>query len=143
VHVRSSVLGLVGIIDLVEVHSEGDRRRFVPVETKRGMRKKWLRDDVQLCAQAIALEEMTGTMISEGAIFHAASKKRRVVRFSSELRLSTANAAARLHAILAAREVPLPVADERCPACSLRDPCQPGALLPAGSLAVHLRRALE
>jgi CRISPR-associated exonuclease Cas4 len=143
IFVRSERLRLVGVIDAIEVHASLNGIRFVPVETKRGPRRRWARDDVQLCAQAMALEEMTSTEIAEGAIFHDASKRRRIVRFSGELRRVTADAAARLHAIVAASEVPPPVSDERCPSCSLADPCQPGALLPAGSLAAHLRSALE
>jgi CRISPR-associated exonuclease Cas4 len=143
VFVRSERLRLVGVIDDVEVHAAATGVRFVPVETKRGARRRWARDDVQLCAQAIALEEMTATEVSEGAIFHDASKRRRIVRFSSDLRRVTADAAARLHAIIASSEVPPPVSDERCPSCSLIGPCQPSALLPAGSLAAHLRTALE
>jgi len=143
VHVRSERLRLTGIIDLVEVHGVGAQRRFVPVETKRGPRRRHANDEVQLCAQAIALEEMTGAAVLEGAIFHAASKRRRVVKLTLDLRARTESAAERLHAIVAAREVPPPVADARCPDCSLRDACQPDAVLPAGSLVAHLRRALQ
>jgi CRISPR-associated exonuclease Cas4 len=143
VRVRSERLRLSGIIDTVEVHDDGRGQRFVPVETKHGPRRRWERDDVQLCAQAMALEEMTGAVVPEGSIFHSASKRRRVVLFTADLRDATARAAARLHAMFALREVPLPVADERCPPCSLFDACQPHGLLPAGSLAVHLRRAVE
>jgi CRISPR-associated exonuclease Cas4 len=143
VYVRSATLRLAGFIDALEVHRTREVISFYPVETKRGARRRWARDDVQLCAQAIALEESTGASISEGAIFHDASKRRRVVKFTPQLRELTAKAAERLHAIIGTREVPAPVADERCPHCSLSQACQPDALLPPGSLARHLRRALE
>ncbi len=143
VHVRSDRLRLTGIIDMVEVHGEPPSRRFVPVETKRGPRKRWARDDIQLCAQAMALEEMTGVGIPEGAIFHATSQRRRPVLLTAELRRDTERAASRLHAIVAAREVPAPVADGRCPPCSFVEACQPDGVLPPGSLASHLRRAFE
>ena len=144
VHVRSERLGLVGIIDALEVHTARDGARlFYPVETKRGPRRKWARDDVQLCAQAMCVEEMTGIAIEEGAIFHHGSKRRRVVPFTPVLREATERAAARLHAIIAAREVPPPVNDARCPGCSLLGACQPQARLPAGSLAARLREALK
>jgi CRISPR-associated exonuclease Cas4 len=143
VHVRCERLRLRGVIDLVEVHGEGAARRFVPVETKRGPRRRWERDEIQLCAQAMALEEMTGVEVPHGAIFHAASQRRRNVHLTSELRRATEGAAARLHAMFAAREVPAPVADARCPPCSLRAVCQPDAVLPAGSLALQLEKALE
>jgi CRISPR-associated exonuclease Cas4 len=143
IFVRSERLHLVGVIDAVEVHPGTSRGRFVPIETKRGARRRWIRDDVQLCAQAMGLEEMTATEITEGAIFHHASKRRRVVPFTDDLRRATADAAKRLHALVAAREVPRPVSDERCPSCSLIDPCQPNAFLPAGSLATLLQTVLE
>lgn len=143
VHVRSDRLRLAGIIDLVDVHQDADRRRFVPVETKRGARKRWLRDEVQLCAQAMALEEMTGASIELGAIFHAASQRRRPVRLDDTLRRVTEQAATRLHALFANAEVPPPRADERCPSCSLHGACQPSAVLPPGSLASHLQLALR
>jgi CRISPR-associated exonuclease Cas4 len=143
VHVRSDRLRLRGIIDLVEVHGHAPPFRFVPVETKKGRRRRWERDEVQVCAQAMALEELTQVDIVEGAIFHAASNRRRVVRFDEPLRQVTATYAARLHAIVAAGEVPLAVADARCPPCSLRPACQPGVALPPGSLVSRIRRALE
>jgi len=129
-------------VDLVEVHVQGDRCRFVPVETKRGARERHANDEVQLCAQAMALEEMTGTAIGEGAIFHARSKRRRIVRFTPDLRVQTERAAARLHAIIDAREVPAAVFDDKCRSCSLREACQPESSAATGALATALRRAL-
>jgi CRISPR-associated exonuclease Cas4 len=143
VRVRSERLGLAGVIDALEVHEDGAAKSFFLVETKRGKRQKWARDDVQLCAQAMAVEEMTGAAVTEGAIFYDGSKRRRGVTFTPELRLATEQAAARLHTLIAAREVPPPVADKRCPPCSLVEACQPHAALPAGSLAARLGRALE
>ncbi|MGH7295006.1 MAG: CRISPR-associated protein Cas4 [Polyangiaceae bacterium] len=143
VHVRSERLRLTGIVDALEVRGEPGSPSFYPVETKRGARRRWVRDEIQLCAQAMAIEEMAGTSIVEGAIFHDGSKRRRVVRFTSALRCATEAAAARLHRMVAANEVPPPVADERCPACSLAGACQPHVIVPPGSLARHLRRAFE
>lgn len=138
VHVRSDRLRLRGVIDALEVHADGAAVRLVPIETKRGARRQWDRDDVQLCAQAMALEEMSGVAIAEGAIFHAASKRRRVVAVSAELREQTAEAARRLHEIVARREIPPPVCDARCEECSLEPACQPHAR----SLARTLREAV-
>lgn len=143
VHVRSERLGLAGVADAVEIHGPPSDPGFFVVETKRGARRRWARDDVQLCAQSMAIEEMTGASIPEGAIFHEGSRRRRVVRLTTELRRTTEAAAARLHALVAARAVPPPVNDERCPQCSLAGACQPHALLPAGSLVARLREALE
>jgi CRISPR-associated exonuclease Cas4 len=125
VRVRSDRLRLRGIMDALEVHERAGVTRYLPVETKHGPRRRWERDDVQLCAQAMALEEMTGAVIAEGAIFHAQSKRRRLVRLTAELRAATEDAARRLHEIVASRQVPPPVRDARCPPCSLSGPCQP------------------
>ena len=122
VYVRSDVLGVAGLADVVEVHP---KNRFVVVETKRGPRRRRANTDVQVCAQAIALEEMTGSAHVEAAVFHAASKRRRVVKLTPALRETTTRAAARLHEIVEQRFVPRPVFDERCAGCSLRDACQP------------------
>ena len=143
VRVMSERLGLSGIIDLVEVHGEGAARKLVPVETKLGPRRRWESDEVQLCAQAMALEEMTGLEVAEGAIFHAASKRRRAVEITPALREATEKAVRRLRAVFAAREVPPPVNDARCPPCSLRAACQPGLDLGGDALSFHLKRALE
>lgn len=139
VRVRSERLRLRGIIDVVEVHETDAGMWFLPVETKRGRRRRWQRDDVQLCAQAMALEEMVGAPVAEGAIFHAVSKRRRVVKLDAALRRATETAARELHALFAQRRVPSPVRDERCPQCSLAAACQPDD----SGLPRSLRDAIE
>ena len=140
-HVRSTRLGLRGLIDALEVRTPPTRPRFLIIETKRSKRRKWARDEVQLCAQAMALEEMTGEAIDRGVIFHAGSKRRRVVLLAPELRSRTQSAATRLHEIIRRREIPPPVNDERCAGCSLRGPCQPAG--GTGTLRAALRGILE
>lgn len=137
---RSQRLGLRGIADVVEFHPtvDGGERPY-PVEYKRGRRARWLHDEVQLCAQAMALEEMMGVDVPEGAIFHGASKRRRIVAVSADLRAQTVDLAARLHEMVRRKEVPAPVLDARCEACSLRGACVPEA----GREALSLRGALE
>ncbi|HEY1553725.1 MAG TPA: CRISPR-associated protein Cas4 [Kofleriaceae bacterium] len=142
VHVRSGMLRLRGVIDALEIRGDGVGVRYVPVETKRGPRRKWQRDEIQLCAQAMAVEEMTGVVLEEGAIFHAASKVRRTVKLTAELRHATADAARRLHNLITSREVPPPVADERCPPCSLVGPCQPYSNVQVPTLREALIRSL-
>jgi CRISPR-associated exonuclease Cas4 len=139
VRVRSERLRLRGVIDTVEVHESDEGTWFLPVETKRGPRRRWERDDVQLCAQAMALEEMVGERIVEGAIFHAASKRRRVVTLDAALRSTTEDAARELHALFLERRLPPPVRDRRCPQCSLIAACQPNDL----DLPRTLRDAIE
>ncbi len=99
-----------------------------PVEYKRGRRKKWDNDDVQLCAQALCLEEMLGVDVPRGAIFHIKSKRRREVLFTPALRQKTEDTAARLHELIASGKTPPPVLKPQCDGCSLRDICLPEAL---------------
>lgn len=142
--VRSARLGLRGVADVVEFHpTPSGAERPYPVEYKRGGRRRHLHDEVQLTAQALALEEMTGAAVPEGAIYHAASRRRRVVKIDAALRATTADAALRLRAVLAARALPRPVLDARCDDCSLRPACQPEALVAGHGLAEALRRALR
>ena len=93
---KSDRLRLVGKADVVEFHprADGPDQPF-PVEYKRGKRRKWDNDDVQLCAQAICLEEMLGIPIPRGAIYHIKTKRRRDVEFTPTLRNKTEMAARR------------------------------------------------
>ena len=96
-----------------------------PVEYKRGKRKKWDNDDVQLCAQAMCLEEMLGVPVPRGAIFHIQSKRRREVVFTDKLRKKTEATAARLHELIASGVTPAAVLKPQCDGCSLREVCLP------------------
>src|SRR5262249_1050212 len=89
--VWSQRLGLNGKCDIVEQRPDGS---LYPVEFKLGKRRRWHNDDAQLCAQALCLEEMFGTSVPRGAVFHADSKRRREVEFTAELRASTERAIA-------------------------------------------------
>src|SRR5262249_26087966 len=117
---RSNRLRLVGVADLVEFRPEP-----FPIEYNRGRRRRWDNADVQLCAQALCLEEMLQVSVSRGAIFHVRSKRRRSVEFDAQLRRTTEEAVARLHALLESGEVPPPVLHPKCKACSLHDLCMP------------------
>lgn len=99
-----------------------------PIEYKRGKRRRWNNDDVQLCAQAICLEEMLGTVVPAGAVFHVQSKRRRDVLFSPTLRRQTEAAASQLHVLLAARKAPPPLLHPKCRECSVHDLCMPDLL---------------
>lgn len=110
-------LNLTGRGDAVEFHPDG---RVVPVDYKSGPRRARRADEVQLCAQALCLEEMLGIAVPEGAIFHAPERRRRVVAFTGALRAEVVRAAAEVSAMLAAAWLPAPVNDARCPDCSLR-----------------------
>lgn len=119
-------LGLIGKADVVEFELDGTP---YPVEYKVGSRAKvpWIAacDDLQLAAQAICLEEMTGKPVPAGALFYARSKRRREVRIGATLRRRVEEAAAAVRALFAAAVLPAPTFDERCEKCSLADICQP------------------
>ncbi|MBA4192067.1 MAG: CRISPR-associated protein Cas4 [Planctomycetaceae bacterium] len=122
-------LRIVGVSDLVEFQPDinGPDVPF-PVEYKRGKKRKWDNDEVQLCAQAICLEEMLGVVVPAGAIFHVKSKHRRDVSFTPALRKKTEDTANRLHALLATRTAPPPVLHPKCKQCSLHRLCMPELL---------------
>lgn len=116
--------GLAGVADVVEVLPDGSPR---PVEYKSGRAKPRLADEVQLAAQALCLEEMFGVDIPQGFIYHVASRKRRDVTFTPELRGAVLEARDGVRALLGSGKLPPPAADERCQLCSLFDACEPFA----------------
>lgn len=123
-------LGLVGKADAVEFEGGGTP---YPVEYKHGSRHKRADiaacDDVQLAAQAMCLEAMTGKPVGEGALFYARSKRRRVVPITPALRAGVEATAAAVREMLESGALPPPTADRsRCRECSLKDVCQPEAV---------------
>lgn len=124
--VWSDRLGLIGKADVVEFEPDGTAH---PVEYKVGNRAKaaWIAacDDVQLAAQALCLEEMTGKPVPAGALFYAKSKRRREVSIDGALRGRVEEATAAVRAMIDAGAVPPPTNDARCAKCSLADLCQP------------------
>ncbi|WP_456380575.1 CRISPR-associated protein Cas4 [Thiolapillus sp.] len=119
----SERLGLVGKADVVEFLPDGTP---YPVEYKQGKRHKREHDDIQLAAQAICLEEMTGLAVPEGAIYHHKSRRRRVVQIIVPLRQQVETLTHAVRRMLANGKLPPPVEDSSlCRACSLRDICQP------------------
>lgn len=123
--VWSDRLGLTGRCDAVEFRQDGS---VYPVETKHGPRKAKIHDDLQLAAQALCLEEMTGKSVPRGAIYHHSSRRRREVIITEALRGHVEEVTAAVHALLVSGKLPPPVNDARCKECSLKDICQPEAL---------------
>jgi CRISPR-associated exonuclease Cas4 len=117
---RSTRLRLIGVADLIELRPEP-----YPIEYKRGRRRRWDNDDVQLCAQALCLEEMLGVSVRAGAVYHVRSRRRREVVFDSTLRQTTEDAVERLHALLRSGVTPPPVLHPKCKSCSLYNVCLP------------------
>jgi len=117
-------LGLVGRADVVEFHGDVP----YPVEYKHGPRREKEHDDLQLCAQALCLEEMTGQSVPKGAIFHHSSRRRREVEFTPTLREKVEQSVAEIRALLASSVLPPAVNDARCKHCSLQDSCLPSVV---------------
>lgn len=123
--VWSERLGLIGKCDVVEFYPDG---RIYPVEFKHGKKRAKAHDDIQLTAQAICLEEMTGKPVSHGAIYHHSSRRRREVAITDALRRQVEETVAAVRALLVSGTLPSPVNDARCKECSLKEICQPHAL---------------
>lgn len=124
VELRSDRLRLYGVADAVEWSPRGPR----PVETKRGPVVERLADRVQLCAQALCLEEMLDTRVDAGVLFYAQSHRRVEVAIDAALRQTTEAAAARMQAIVACGELPTPLFGPKCRRCSMEPLCQPRVL---------------
>lgn len=138
----STRYGLAGKADIVEL------RQGVPcpVEYKKGRRRQFENDDIQLCAQALCLEEMFGATVTEGFIYHAASKRRRQVVIDERLRAETIQTIAAVRQMLAEARVPAAELKPRCDGCSLRGVCLPelsGAAASAARQAQYQRELLE
>ncbi|MBI5135700.1 MAG: CRISPR-associated protein Cas4 [Nitrospirae bacterium] len=133
-------LGLVGKADVVEFLSDGTP---YPVEYKHGRRRPSDHDDLQLAAQALCLEEMTGKPVPAGAIFHHSSRRRREVTITPALRGRVEQATDEVRRMLQAKKLPRPPADERCRHCSLLDACQPYLVAGTGTLHVQLGDLFE
>jgi CRISPR-associated exonuclease Cas4 len=151
----SRQLGLFGVADVVEFHPlsepapagvtlpgrEGYWRAY-PVEYKRGQRKSEMSYLVQLCAQALCLEEMLQTEVPEGALYHGKSRRRQPVAFEPALRGRTQQLAVELHRLIDARETPPPVYSPKCKFCSLIGACEP-RLLPSHSARAYVEREIR
>lgn len=138
--VWSQRLGLNGRCDIVERHSDGS---VVPVEYKKGRRRKFDNDDAQLCAQALCLEEMFGLDVPRGAIFHARSKRRREVEFTRDLRRLTEQAVVAVHRLIEKNSVPRAVHKPQCSECSLFDHCLPEITSAPPTLAQAAREVFD
>lgn len=131
---RSLALGVTGKADAVEFRGQ----QPFPVEYKRGKPKAHRADEVQLCAQAICLEEMFARPVPEGALFYGTTRRRVMVSFDPGLRTLTARVAAEARANIAAFNTPPPVPQPGCAACSMRDLCQPEGLAKPPGIAAWL-----
>jgi len=160
VALRSLRLGLVGKADVVEFHlvlssvssarecelehgAGSEQWRPFPVEHKRGKPKPDESDRVQLCAQALCLEEMLGVDVPSGAVFYGRTRHRLDVEFDRALRGRTEEAAGKLHELVRTGATPKPVYTKKCRNCSLNDECLPQVLHKKRSVRAYLDRVLE
>ena len=132
--IRSLALSVTGKADAVEFHGTEPTVPY-PIEYKRGRPKAHRADEVQLCAQALCLEEMFGTPVVEGALFYGETRRRTVVAMDATLRRLTAETAIAVRAMIAADRTPPPIAMPGCKQCSLHDLCRPKRLERAPNVA--------
>ena len=154
---RSLRLGLSGIADVVEFHRVGLDSEAAgvslpgvaglweprPVEYKRGRPKLGPYDEIQLCAQALCLEEMLGISIPAGDLFYGEPRQRSEVIFSLDLREKTEQLAARLHELTRSGKTPLARYEKKCDSCSLYELCLPKGLGRAHTVADYLFEAIS
>lgn len=152
--VISHTLRLSGICDVVEFRADPDgvplqgRRGLwqpMPVEYKHGTAKQNDADRLQLCAQAIALEEMLVCTIPQGALYYVADRRREIVEFTDELRQTTRDTASEMNACFTRGHTPKVRPGKHCNACSLKELCLPTLCRKAdaaGYLRTHIQEAL-
>ena len=143
VPLRSLRLGLVGIADVVEFHRlDKDTWQPFPVEYKRGKPKVDHCDLIQLCAQAMCLEEMLSVSVPGGAIFYGRTRRRLYVAFDDTLRKETEDTAKKTRELIASGLTPPPVYEKRCESCSLMSECLPKTIQKRRSVKTYLTRML-
>ena len=132
--VFSDTLGVCGKCDLIEAQEAPSGCQIppvnfpvllYPVEYKHGKLRDELEYKIQLCAQAMCLEEMYHTTIPEGAIFYLSSHRRQAVRLDESLRRLVQETAQELHRIRDTLTIPVAIGSEKCKRCSLREYCMP------------------
>lgn len=144
VPLRSLRLGLIGKADVIEFHLT-DNGQWVPfpVEYKRGKPKRGDCDKVQLCAQALCLEEMMGVQVPEGALFYGKTRHRLDVMFNEPLRRETEDAALKTRDLIVSGQTPAPVYAKRCEQCSLVEVCLPVTVQKKRTVRGYLSRMVR
>lgn len=141
---RSNELGLNGKADVVEFHKDKQSRWVpFPVEYKRGKPKIDNCDKIQLCAQALCLEEMLNIKIPSGALFYGKTRHRFDVEFNEALCNETKDTVIRLHAFIGAGKTPKPVYAAKCDTCSFFDMCMPKTIGRNFSIEKYLQERIE
>lgn len=149
--IHSAELGISGQCDAVEFHRDPDGVplqgreglwRPYPVEYKRGKPKEYRADELQLCAQAMCLEEMLCCTIPEGALYYGEPRRRTVVQLTPELRRQIQDSLSEMHELFKKRYTPRVKPSKACNACSLKELCLP-KLMSRKKVADYLTAAME
>ena len=154
VHIASHTLGLYGICDAIELIPSDTKQDTIthsrypgywkpyPIEYKRGHSKPDERDEVQLAAQVICLEEMHGIHISEASLFYNETRHRETVKIDEQLRQLTFKLSEAMHQTFATGRTPKAVEHNGCKKCSLHDICSP-ELAKKTSVSYYLKKTLD
>lgn len=144
VSLRSLLLGIIGKADVIEYHRQPDGTwQAFPVEYKRGKPKPDDSDKIQLCAQAMCLEEMLNVTIPSGALFYGKTRRRLDVSFDETLRRETTEAARKTHELIETGKTPKPVYSKRCESCSFIGACMPKTIQKKRSVESYIKRMLD
>jgi len=137
--IYSQRLGLSGQADVVEFHTDGT---VFPIEYKRGKPKKNRCDEVQLCAQALCLEEMLTVKIETGAIFYGKQRRRKEIAIDDNLRSLTEDVIGKTHRLIESSTTPQAEYDKKCDSCSLLQLCMPKSCGKSRSVTFYMNRML-
>ena len=148
-------LGLYGISDVVEMVASTSGQnsirhpkypgfwQLIPVEYKRGKPKKDQIDEVQLCAQAICLEEMYNVSIEKGFLYYGETRHREEVQFTEELRKLVENKCVQMHKLYEQKVLPPAIYKAHCKSCSLCDVCMPKVLTKTPKVNTYLSQLYD
>lgn len=123
IYLKSEQYNLIGKADLIEA----ENGTFYPVEYKRGKKGEWANDELQVVAQALCLEEMTGTTITTGYVYYAQTHQRQEVQINKSLRQEAIATISAIKKIMETGKSPKAVYGKRCKGCSLYSACLPMA----------------
>lgn len=121
IYLKSETYNLMGKSDLIEIVAG----EYYPIEYKRGRKGQWDNDELQVCAQALCLEEMIGQTINMGYIYYAHSHQRQPVEINQQLRQNTIATITAITDLLTMGKIPQPSYSKRCQGCSLYSQCLP------------------
>ena len=149
--VVSKEMGITGECDVVEfrrcedgvrLHGHRGLYSIYPVEYKKGKPKTDEKDQLQLAAQAMCLEEMFSTKIKEGALFYGETKRREVIHITDELRIEVRDMFQEMHHYFSRHYTPKVKTSKSCSSCSLKEICLP-KLSKTVSVGTYMKRMLQ